>query len=281
MKPSVTSKLDLLLPNKLLDYPSPSSSRLLNVPGVHNLRDLGGLPTRFGRIKRGKVFRSAQPGTITPAGAQALRSLGIKTIFDLRSKGEAEALDPSLRVKQVNGIRRVAVPVFARHGSSRSRIKSYAMGETGFRKKYRDILTSGGLAFRPVLQDIRDNGSSGCLFHCTLGRDRTGILSAVILALVGVDDATIELDYCLSDQGLADWRPALRGIVLRMEPGLFGVGEVENILSVRALRLTDTLGFMRRRYGSVEGYVRSCCGLDEGDIEAIRGNLLEKSGISF
>ncbi|KAK1145878.1 hypothetical protein N8T08_003824 [Aspergillus melleus] len=99
MKPSVTSKLDPLLP-KTLNYPSHSSSRLLNVPGVHNLRDLGGLPTRFGRTKRGKVFRSAQPGTITPAGAHILRSLGIKTIFDLRSKGEAEALDPSLRVKK-------------------------------------------------------------------------------------------------------------------------------------------------------------------------------------
>ncbi|KAI9044861.1 tyrosine-protein phosphatase [Aspergillus affinis] len=212
MKPTFSSKPDLLS-HKLLDLPPPSPSRLVNVPGVHNLRDLGGLPTRYGRMKRGKVFRSAQLGNITPDGTAILRNLGIKTVFDLRSTGESEFLDPSLRVKEVDGIRTVAVPVFARSGSSRSRMQSYAMGEFGFRKEYRDILTSGGSAFRPVLLHLRDNGSSGCLFHCTLGRDRTGILAAVILALIGVDDATIELDYCLSDQGLADWSPTLKGIL--------------------------------------------------------------------
>ncbi|PLB49132.1 hypothetical protein P170DRAFT_426103 [Aspergillus steynii IBT 23096] len=240
MKPTLILKLDLLLPTKLLDHPPPTPSRLLTVPGVHNIRDLGGLPTRHGRIKHSKLFRSAQPGSITPAGADVLRKLGISTIFDLRSTGESDTHDSSMRVTEVAGIRRVAAPVFSSRGvaqgagkSTKSRCESYAMGEIGFRKEYRDILTAGGDAFRPILLHLRD-GYSGCLFHCTLGRDRTGILAAVILTLVGVDDATIEMDYCLSEQGLKDWRPALEGILWRKEPGVFGVEEVRNIFSVSA-----------------------------------------------
>lgn len=124
----------------------------------------------------------------------------------------------------------------------------------------------------------------------------------MILSLVGVDDATIEKDFCLSAQGLSEWRPALEGILWRQEPGLFGLEEKKNIFSVRyahsflrALEASSngankadetrgssiraTLEFMRVRYGSVEGYVKSCCELGERDIEAMRGNLLERSGV--
>lgn len=137
MKPTIAHKLELLARHVIFDHPPLSPSRLLDVPGVHNIRDLGGLPTRYGRIKRTKVFRSAQPGSITPAGADILRELGISTIFDLRSLGESDAHDSSMRVKNIAGIKRVATPVFAFQGqgqgrpgkSTRSRCESYATGE--------------------------------------------------------------------------------------------------------------------------------------------------------
>lgn len=84
------------------------------------------------------------------------------------------------------------------------------------------------------MKHIRDRPSDALLVHCSLGRDRTGLLVALLLALVGVDDETILADYERSEEGLAGWKPKLRKIIVADDPWLREHPEaLDNMLSVR------------------------------------------------
>lgn len=71
------------------------------IAGLFNFRDVGGLPTQTGTVRRNRLFRSAQPGQITPEGAESLHQLGITTMFDLRSTVEIPNYD-FMQVKDMN-----------------------------------------------------------------------------------------------------------------------------------------------------------------------------------
>ncbi|ODM17231.1 hypothetical protein SI65_07630 [Aspergillus cristatus] len=247
------------------------------IAGLSNFRDVGGLPTRAGTVRRNRLFRSAQPGQITPGGTESLRQLGITTIFDLRSTVEISNYD-FMQVKDINGIQRVSVPIFTNSDTSQQILKrrNYALGQPGFKQEYREILKNGGSAFTQILKHIRDHPSDACLIHCSLGRDRTGVLIALLLALVGVDDETILADYERSEEGLAGWRPKLEKILVADDPWL---GEdpdaLNNMLSARGSNLRGTLEWMRTEYGGPEGYIKEVCGLTEGDLQLIKAHLVD------
>lgn len=100
------------------------------IAGLSNFRDVGGLPTRAGTVRRNRLFRSAQPGQITPGGTESLRQLGITTMFDLRSTVEISNYD-FMRVKDIDGIQRVSVPIFTNSDTSQQILKrrNYALGQ--------------------------------------------------------------------------------------------------------------------------------------------------------
>lgn len=93
-------------------------------------RDVGGLPTQTGTVRRNRLFRSAQPGQITPEGAESLRQLGITMMFDLRSTVEISNYDFT-QAKDMNEIQRVSVPIFTNSDTSQqiSRRRNYALGQ--------------------------------------------------------------------------------------------------------------------------------------------------------
>lgn len=71
------------------------------------------------------------------------------------------------------------------------------------------MLAAGGPAFRSIFVHIRDKPTQACLIHCSAGKDRTGVAAALILALAGVDDATITSEYQLTEEGLKAMRPSV------------------------------------------------------------------------
>lgn len=100
------------------------------IAGLFNFRDVGGLSTPTGIVRRNRIFRSAQPGQITPEGAESLRQLGITTMFDLRSTVEISSYD-FMQVKDMNGIQRISVPIFTSSDTSQqiSKRRNYALGQ--------------------------------------------------------------------------------------------------------------------------------------------------------
>lgn len=196
------------------------SPPFVHVEGIHNFRDLGGYPVKSHTeakplsVRRNLIFRCAEPSKITAVGAQTLRSLGITTLFDLRSGPELEKQKARAPVVHIDGIQREFAPVFADKDYSPEsialRYKDYASaGTEGFTRAYADILDNAPPSYRRVLMHIRDKPKEACVIHCTAGKDRTGVLAALILALVGVDERTIADEYALTDIGLAPFRPVI------------------------------------------------------------------------
>jgi protein-tyrosine phosphatase len=191
-----------------------TAGRHLDWEGCLNVRDLGGLPAAGGRVTRwGAVVRSDSPAGLTPAGWSALRAHGIRTIVDLRNDDERTTYSAAA------GLDTVHVPLDD-------------LGDTEFwRRIWDDDLDGTPRYYRPFLEHkaercaaavaaVADARPGGVLVHCTIGRDRTGLVSLLLLALVGVAPADIADDYELSNPRLEPLRD--RSSAGRHRPGLCG-----------------------------------------------------------
>jgi protein-tyrosine phosphatase len=167
--------------------------RELSWDGFLNVRDLGGLPVRGGGVTvRGSIARSESPGFLTKRGWRELTEHGIRTIVDLRCASE----DP---YTPVDGIRRVEVPLWDfdddelwRRGQGMRRKSQYYALWTDYCR---------GRIARAVAE-VGDAPPGGVLVHCHAGRDRTGIVAAVLLGLAGVPGEAIADDYVASMRAL-------------------------------------------------------------------------------
>jgi protein tyrosine/serine phosphatase len=139
---------------------------------------------------------------------------------------------------------------------------------------YTQILDHAGPTFGLILRHIRDNPTQGIVFHCTAGKDRTGVLAALILELAGVDDEIIAEDYSLTKVGR---EPAREMIMARLtkEP-LFATNNAAamNMFSSRSETMLAFLSLLRTKYGGAESYLKDYCKLTDDDISAIRSNIL-------
>ncbi|KYK56984.1 hypothetical protein DCS_03991 [Drechmeria coniospora] len=242
-----------------------------------NLRDLTGLTPS---LTPGLVFRSAAPAP-TPSAGAALASLGITHIFDLRSATE---LDGALVIVEVPPpIQRRHVPVFTRDDDNDDfapeavawRYRAYTAEDTvtGFRDAYAAILRAAPRAFAEVLAHLAQPDPTPCLVHCTAGKDRTGVLCALLLTLCGVPDQLVAREYALTEDGL---RPLRADIVqrLRRMPALDGdLAAAERMLSAKPESMLATLDMVRQEYGSAEDYVINQCGLSAQQLAQLRRNL--------
>lgn len=114
---------------------------------------------------------------------------------------------------------------------------------------------------------------ASCVFHCTAGKDRTGLLAALLLSLAGVDDEAIAEEYALTDQGLAPLRELFVTRLLA-NPVLEGdeVG-VRNMVSSKRENMLAALEMVREEFDGWEEYVRERCGLGEGEVGRLRRRL--------
>ncbi|HIV56366.1 MAG TPA: tyrosine-protein phosphatase [Candidatus Stackebrandtia faecavium] len=238
----------------------PEDPRFVPLESVFNFRDLGGLVTREGaRVRPGRVFRSDQFACAQPHDLNRLvNDLGLRTVVDLRRKAEIDdhPAFPSGYDVVVHHLELKHIPWHnferdIRHESD----QAVFLGE-----RYTAMLETGADAIRGTLELLRDD--TPLVFHCMAGKDRTGIVSAVVLGLLGVDHETIANDYMLSSHGIdrfSQWRednglPAIRARLL----------EIEAMRTM--LRNIDTY------FGSVDAYARA---IGFNDASTLRGQLLD------
>jgi hypothetical protein len=168
----------------------------IELQGAYNARDLGGLRTKDGRITRpGVIYRGDSLDNITPGDEKILfDKLGIGTIIDLRTKAETESKDLNFPVPRY----RYSVLVEGRLGHEP--FPSDDPAELA--KVYLSNLDHGREAVKATLDIIALNLRAGVatMFHCAAGRDRTGIMAALLLGLVGVTDGQIAMDYVQSNR---------------------------------------------------------------------------------
>ncbi|RDL41570.1 uncharacterized protein BP5553_01549 [Venustampulla echinocandica] len=263
--------------------PSPP---FVTVVGIQNFRDLGGytVSSRSNHsVRREIIYRCAEPSGITKDGIATIQKLGITHMYDLRSNPEIERAQAAGRggiVTLWDGCERVFSPVFADQNYSPEslalRFRNYASsGTEGFTKAYTNILNAGPPSFKTILLHLAYEPSKPIIVHCTAGKDRTGIICALILSLCGVDDETIAYEYSLTEVGLSnEWKQDVIEHLMD-NPALHGnVEGAWNMISAKAANMLATLKVIKEKFGGAERYMIENCGLTKDEVEKIKSNLI-------
>jgi len=168
--------------------------RLLPLVGAYNFRDLGGYPTRDGRTTRwGQLYRSDTLHELTDADLNVLREVGLSSIIDLRTTAELERTGRGLLGAEP--VRHVHLPVVQEEGAGQG---APSEAQTDLAQRYRWYLEVGRGALVSALTMVGDPESYPLVFHCAAGKDRTGVLAALVLDIVGVERNVIVEDYVLT-----------------------------------------------------------------------------------
>lgn len=233
-----------------------------------NFRDLGGHETGDGRrVKPGAVFRSDSLHRLTNADLDAMRSLGVRTVLDMRSSGDL----------QRQGRYALADEIAYRHLPwYEDNTRPFHLSQPGdptpdVASAYLDMV----LACKPAVAaafDVLSKEDHAIVFHCVAGKDRTGIVAALLLSVLGVPDASIVADYHLTDRA-ADRQ---RNWAETHDPEL--VVEMDAtpawVLRAPASTMEAFLQLVRANYGSVDQYV-TLLGIRQDTIEILRQRLLD------
>jgi protein tyrosine/serine phosphatase len=234
--------------------------------GCPNARDLGGLPTASGgRTRWGAIMRSDSPHRLTPAGEQALIDHGVRTIVDVRLPGEASADAHSFAVPGDHGISYVNLsfvdPAFEPDDSAPVFLADI----------YKDMLARDIERVGAIMRAIADAPGGGVLIHCHAGKDRTGLLCALLLDLVGVSPQIIAEDYALTGEYL---RKRTEAWVARVPDQRAERQREADRSHPRPEIMLEVLAFVDKRYGGSEAYLR-LAGLQPAEIARLRARLSE------
>lgn len=218
---------------------------------TENTRDLGGyLRSNGERTRCNQLLRSDKPVCPSEGDFQFLLSRGITTIIDLREEAAVN--------RQENPF--LSHPGFSWHHCPIQEGSGIPESVEAVPGSYLQIAESAGAAgaFKRMAE-----ASSGVLFHCSAGKDRTGTLSAILLMLAQVPEETIVEDYLLTGECI-QWRLKL---VHQQFPELD-----MNIVTPQPRHILDFLKLWREKYGTAENYLQAI-GLTNEQIEKIRCKL--------
>lgn len=242
--------------------------RRLDIPGVLNVRDLGGYLTKEGLVtKWRRLLRGDGLHRLTPEGLELLNSEGLTSVIDLRSQAELdEEPNPYLDQGQVGFYHKpiygdLAPALMATHE---------AAGDDPLIGFYLTALLERAEAIREILATIASAPKGAILFHCTAGKDRTGLIAALLLEIAKVDRETILADYALTGDFISDLVSEL------LERTRLNGGDTERhaqFLSCAPLTMATTLDQIDQRHGSVSNYLKDI-GLPAGDLSSLRDRLL-------
>lgn len=246
----------------------------VSLAGTANTRDLGGYLTEQGdRVRSGLLYRSDSPHRLA-AGDAAFARLGIRTIVDLRSDAELDRLGrpplgPAVRA-YVHAPLRLGASTGAGDAAGVAELRRD--GPLTLGKLYCHYVTQSGEELRSILRLLSDEQALPALFYCVAGKDRTGIVAAIILALLGVPDAAIAADYAATADSFA------RFLELASQDDSLGAQASghhvdPSLLSAEAGTMLSFLGWIRAEFGSVENLVTGF-GIDQAAIASLRRNLL-------
>jgi protein tyrosine/serine phosphatase len=247
--------------------------RLIDLEGCLNFRDLGGYPTADGRrLAWRRVYRSDGLHHLTEADARRLRDeLRISDLIDLRSSAELELDGRGVLESEPMAFHHVPLFDGERPTSFDPKMQA-AIDQMSLADRYWGLAEMAKQAIARVVQ-ILAASPGGAVYHCAAGKDRTGVISAIVLSAIGVADELIVADYALSQQNLD-------AIIERLNASA-GYKEMFEALPPDTLHaepetMVSLLAKFSDGYGGVTGYLESA-GVGPDTIERLRDNLLESA----
>lgn len=249
-----------------------AGERRIGLEGPVNFRDLGGYRGRSGRAVRwGRVFRS-DVLLLGDGDLDVFAGLGIRTVYDLRSEGEREAVPNRLPAQGAPAL--VVLPLVSeRAEDSPLEGLDHADGETFLEQLYLHILERSAGNFGRVLTGLACEQDLPAVFHCAAGKDRTGMVAAVLLSVLGVSVEDILDDYELTGR----YRSAehVQASLTRLGETAGMAPEVAaGILRAPRWAMQSALAQVWERYGDFDGYLSGPAGAGADVPERLRDLLL-------
>ena len=242
---------------------SGNPQRWLPIEGCVNFRDLGGYRNHQGQtVKWRRLFRSDALQDMTPADAAfAVNELNIGLVVDLRNSDEAER-DGKGPLPGM-GVEYRHFPLLEERG-----FPPFTGGDVVERLSvtYQWLIHNSGPRVAQAVNAIGE-AQNGIVFHCSAGKDRTGLLAALILEVLGVDAKTIAADYILTNE-------AVEGILRRIKAMQPHASPTTQSLAAQPVAFQGFQDTLHQEYGGAESYLRRH-GVSGETLERLRRNLLE------
>lgn len=233
--------------------------KLLTIEGVFNIRELGGYQNIQGiEIKRQRFVRSASLCEITSKGVDVLVNMGVDCIIDLRSLSEARNMPD--RIAAHEAFKHYHIPMLDNIRSNISAQIKLSFHQS-LAEMYQHILDDSQESIKAVFTILADKQHRSILFHCTGGKDRTGVIAMLLLGLARVDEETIIEDYAWS-QHLIDLEP-FKAIPFEIPPYL---------LESNPAVMRETLNYIKDKYKGIGNYLAQI-GISEEQKQSILHKL--------
>lgn len=237
------------------------ANKPLPIQTAFNVRELGGYVNKEHKLlKKGRFIRSGGISELSEEDCEYLYDYGIRTIIDLRSESER-----SLKPDRLNNYKDVKNYAFSLSEDAEPS-KMQSVIDASMDHLYCRILDKSQKMIGDIFKIMLASQGS-VLFHCTAGKDRTGVLAMLLLKLADVDEETIINDYAASYQNLLPYihrlQKSLEDIHMKLPLHVFE-SDPEN--------MRRTLAYFNQRY-SIRGYLTSA-GLNEEEIDALRSQLV-------
>ena len=240
-------------------------TRRILLEGCANFRDLGGYPTADGRtVKWRRLFRADAPNTLTEADVQSVTGdLGISAVIDLRNSDEV--LTDGRGLLALSGIGYHHFPFIERRG-----LPPPTDGEDSERRLteiYQWMLHNSGTLMAQAFTTLSHEINHPAVFHCSAGKDRTGVLAATILAVLGVRREDVIADYLMTNDVIDDILARIKKM-----PGFENSTRAGQM--VQKVAIEKFLDAAETEYGGAEAYLRRQ-GVQQSTIDSFRASLLE------
>ena len=260
-------------------HPAPGTQ--LAFAGGNNFRELGGYPADEGKhVRWGQIYRGIPTGKLTgEADRRLLDSLGLRLILDLRSSGEAKKepdyVPDGARLVQICGLcAEDGAEIAFAPGDIEKLMQTAEEGESISQRLYRRMLT-GNKAFKELFRAL-EAGETPILFHCSAGKDRTGVAAMLILLALGASDEVICADFEQTNacrKAEIDAVLAEHAAEIAADPACrMRYYAMAGVDPAAAPFVLDTI---RREFGSAENYLETEYGLTPARLMRLRRMYLE------
>jgi protein-tyrosine phosphatase len=247
----------------------------VKLKSVLNFRDVGGIPVNDGVfVREGIIFRSASPDRISRKEFGLINELGIGTIFDLRADRERNRRNGELDKIEVITLpldfeektRELLWPLLYKKNPEKE-IDAISAS------LYIEILDASGPVLRSILEKAANCSQGAILIHCQAGKDRTGIIAALIQMALGVGRETIVTEFLKSNDELLPFFRKMLLIRKILRFGFLPSGTILYAIRVKQANIESVIDRVNNHYGGIEQYMANA-GIDKDIIAAFRNRML-------
>jgi protein-tyrosine phosphatase len=252
-----------------------AAERLVPMEGTLNFRDLGGYPTATGRTRWGRVFRSDALHRLTVEDVAMVQHLGLRVVYDLRHSVERDKAPSVLPAS----VRAEVLSIGGEATQNKEITERILDGEIEgiddefMAAVYVQMAERDAATFARLLTGLTDPDGLPALFHCTAGKDRTGVTAALLLSVLGVDDETVLDDFELTGPFWTE--PRIAGLRPRFEERGIDIERYRALFAAPRSAMAALLAWLHEHHGDAARYLVDAGGMEPEALDELRRLLVQ------